>query len=291
MLDILKKTEIETLLSNKNILESKLLSDSFGISCFKLKVNDGKKYIVKYYNKKIKSFNAIRSEGKNLLYLNYHKKKFFPSIDISNDTYLIMSYINNNSVKPNETNNDLLDAIIDLHSFTNKIYGFEFNTQVGGLEKVNTKNSSWVDFFATNRLNYIFELICNNNPMEKSINDKISFLLKKISNFIPDNPEPRLLHGDLWEGNILFHNSKFVGFIDPGSFFGHNEMEVAYLRWFNPDFIDNFFLDKYNERIKLNKNYLDYEKVYQLYYCLMNVYLWDRSYIKNTKKILKELKI
>ena len=43
---------------------------------------------------------------------------------------------------------------------------------------------------------------------------------------------------DLWEGNILFKKNKFNGFIDPGSFFGHNEMEIAYLRWFNPSFID-----------------------------------------------------
>ena len=43
-----------------------------------------------------------------------------------------------------------------------------------------------------------------------------------------------LMHGDLWEGNILFKDYKFVSFIDPGSFYGHNEMELAYLRWFNP---------------------------------------------------------
>ena len=127
--------------------------------------------------------------------------------------------------------------------------------------------------------------------MGNFINEKINYILKNIKNFIPENPTPRLLHGDLWEGNIIFNNKNFIGFIDPGSFYGHNEMEVAYLRWFNPSFIDSKFLGKYNDYIKLEKNYLDYEIIYQLYYALCNVALWDRSYIKETEKLLIKLKI
>ena len=100
-----------------------------------------------------------------------------------------------------------------------------------------------------------------------------------------------MLHGDLWEGNILFKKNKFKGFIDPGSFFGHNEMEIAYLRWFNPVFVDSKFLDKYNDKIQLHKNYLLYEPIYQLYYALSNVALWDKLYINETKRLLKKLRL
>ena len=127
--------------------------------------------------------------------------------------------------------------------------------------------------------------------MGNFINKKINHILKNIKNYIPDNPTPQLLHGDLWEGNIIFNNKNFIGFIDPGSFYGHNELEIAYLRWFNPSFIDKNFLDKYNNLINIDKNYLDYEPVYQLYYSLLNIYLWDNSYIKDTEKLLKKIKI
>ena len=127
--------------------------------------------------------------------------------------------------------------------------------------------------------------------MGKFINEKINYIFKNIQNLIPDSPQPSLLHGDLWEGNILFKKNKFTGFIDPGSFFGHNEMEVAYLRWFNPSFVDMNFLNKYNNQILLDKDYLSYEPIYQLYYALCNVALWDISYIKEVKKLLDKIKI
>ena len=89
----------------------------------------------------------------------------------------------------------------------------------------------------------------------------------------------------------LFNFKSFSGFIDPGSFYGHNEMEIAYLRWFNPKFIDNNFLEKYQERIYIDSDYMKYEFIYQLYYSLLNVYLWDRSYIDNVSELLKKLKL
>ena len=105
------------------------------------------------------------------------------------------------------------------------------------------KENSWANFYSNKRLGPIFELANNKENLGEFINEKINYILKNIKNFIPENPTPQLLHGDLWEGNIIFNNKNFIGFIDPGSFYGHNEMEVAYLRWFNPSFIDSEFLE------------------------------------------------
>ena len=283
--------EIEKLLDNKKIIDSKLLSDSFGINCLKIITNDSKEFIVKYYYKNNDKFNAIKSEKDNLVFFNRQKFNYFPNIINYNDRFLIMSFISNNDDQPEKTNVDLLNSIISIHSIKNQNYGFDFDTQIGGLKQINSKSKNWKEFYTDKRLSYIFDLVNKNKPMDKSINTKIDLLIKKMDNFIPTNPRPSLLHGDLWEGNILFKNRKFVGFIDPGSFYGHNELEISYLRWFNPKFIDNNFLDKYNDHIKVDKYYLEYEPVYQLYYSLLNVYLWDRRYVEDVRRLLDKIKI
>ncbi len=283
--------EIEKLLNNKKIVDSKLLSDSFGINCLKIVTSESKEFIVKYYYKNNNEFNAIKSETDNLLFFNRQKFNQFPSIINYNDNLLIMSFINNDDDQPNQTNDDLLNSIISLHSNKSKNYGFSFDTQIGGLKQINSSSKNWLEFYRDKRLTYIFDLVTKNQPMDETINTKIDLLIKKMDNFIPNKPISSLLHGDLWEGNILFKNKKFVGFIDPGSFYGHNELEISYLRWFNPKFIDESFLDKYNDHIKIDKYYLEYEPIYQLYYSLLNVYLWDRSYIEDVRKLLKKIKI
>ena len=283
--------EIEKLLDNKKIIDSKLLSDSFGINCLKIVNEDNKKFIVKYYYDKKYEFNAIKSEVDNLIFYNNNNFNFFPRIVSNNDYLVIMSFIDNNNYQPNKINDDLLEAIISLHSKNSINYGFDFDTQIGGLRQINSYSKNWAEFYRDKRLYYIFDLINKKQPMNSDINTKINLLLKKIDNFIPNKPKPSLLHGDLWEGNILFKNKKFTGFIDPGSFYGHNELEVSYLRWFDPRFIDKNFLNRYNDYISIDKYYLEYEPIYQLYYSLLNVYLWDRSFVKNVRNLLEKIKI
>ena len=281
--------EIEKLLNKEKIIQFNLLQVSFGIACIKIKLENSKAFIVKYDIKSKRNFNPIESEAKNLRYLN-KKLNFFPKLINFNKKCLIIEFFENNNNKPTNTNLDFLESIIKIHTISNNLFGFEFNTQIGGLEQLNEFENSWTNFYSNKRLNPIFELVNIRENMGSEINKKINYILKNIKDFIPDNPAPMLLHGDLWEGNIIFNNKKFIGFIDPGSFYGHNEMEVAYLRWFKPSFIDSKFLEKYNNFISIDKKYLNYEPIYQIYYALCNVALWDKSYIHEVKKLLKKIK-
>ena len=283
-------TEIENLLNKGKIIKFELLQISFGIACIKIELADSNKFIVKYDVKPKRSFNAIESESRNLQYLN-KIFNFFPKLINFNKNCLVIEFFENDGNKPTNTNVDFLESIIKIHNITNNLYGFEFNTQIGALEQSNVFENSWTNFYSNKRLGPIFDLANKRENMGNFINNKINYILKKIKNFIPENPTPQLLHGDLWEGNIIFNNKKFIGFIDPGSFYGHNEMEVAYLRWFNPQFIDSNFLKKYSRYINVDKYYLDYEPIYQLSYALCNVALWDKSYIQEVEKLLIRSKI
>ena len=173
-----------------------------------------------------------------------------------------------------------------IHQLKNDKYGFEFDTPIGGIRQPCNFTTSWADFYANKRLNMIFELINLTNPMPREINKGIENILKKINNLIPNNPQPSLIHGDLWDGNILFHDGKVVGFIDPGIHYAHNEMELAYLNWFKS--ISNVFFDYYSDFIKIDKGFFNYKEVYQLYYSLLNVHLWSREYIADVARLIKK---
>ena len=178
----------------------------------KFELSNGDKYIAKYYVNENKSFNAISAEADNLKFLN-QKFNFFPEVIKFNKNYLIINYINNDKNKPNSTNEDFLESIIKIHKVSNKKYGFDFNTQIGGLEQINDFKDNWTNFFTETRLNPMFELANKNEDMGDFINNKINYLINNIENFIPNNPPPLLLHGDMWEGK----NLSVLLILDPSS--------------------------------------------------------------------------
>ena len=108
-------------------------------------------------------------------------------------------------------------------------------------------------------------------------------VLKNLNNLLPKNPQPSLIHGDLWSGNILFNNGKLAGLIDPGIHYAHHELELAYLYWFK--YVEKDFFKFYNEYNSIDKDFFKYQEIYQLYYSLLNVYLWSREYIKDVDKL------
>tara|TARA_Y100000741_G_scaffold345977_1_gene311899 strand:- start:1243 stop:2100 length:858 start_codon:yes stop_codon:yes gene_type:complete len=281
-----KKNKDMFFFKEKKIKEKKILSKSFGMVCEKIVLEDENEFISKSYLKQISSFNAITSEAKSI---NYMKKKFpklFPKIYYFDNKTLIMEYIKNDGEKGKDFEKELAINIASIHKIKNNKYGFDFDTPIGGLKQPNKYSGNWVDFYKENRLGMVFKEINNENPMPHKLNRGIEKILNDLENLIPKNPPASLIHGDLWDGNILFEKGKLKGLIDPGIHFAHNEMEIAYLSWFK--YITKKFYVHYSNIINLDNNYKKYEKIYQLYYCLLNVHLWSREYITNASEIVEQ---
>ena len=284
----LAENQINKFISGRIIKSRRVLSQAFNMQCENIVLEDNKSFIIKYYKNKRGEFNSIISESNSLQYLSKNKLTIFPKVEFNSDKLLITKYINHNNLKKKNYQINLANEIIKIHNITNNKYGFKFDTQIGGLKQPNRLETNWVNFFKNKRLHMIFEKINKDKPMPKSINQKIEKLINNIENFIPKNPSINLLHGDLWEGNILFNNGNLVGLIDPGIYFGHNELEIAYLTWFK--YVDNKFLDYYSNFIKIDKYFNKYEPIYQLYFSLLNISLWNRKlYLKDTNNLLNKI--
>ena len=280
------KKKLFELLDKKNKSKRIVLSEAFGSFCEKIQFDKNQQFVVKGYRKKNNQYNAIFYEGKSLKFLHEKFPKLFPKIYYIDKNLFVMQYIPNNKIKNNISEKDLAIKISKIHKNTNDKFGFEFDTPVGGFRQPCKFQKSWVDFFEKKRLFTIFNKINTTNPMPKQINIGIEKLLKKLKDLIPDNPQPSLIHGDLWSGNMLFNDGKLVGLVDPGIYYAPKEMEIAYLKWFNA--ISNNFYNYYSETISFDKDFFNYSEVYELYYSLLNVYLWDRNYINDVARLVNK---
>ena len=276
------------LFNEKKISNHLLLSNSFGAFCIKINLNNRKKYIVKGTLEKNNNYDSIFYEGKSLEFLNDKLPELFPKVLYVNKNILVIEFIAHNKIKNKNSEKDLARKIAQIHQLKNNQYGFKYDTPIGGLKQPSDFSKSWVDFYGKKRLGMIFEIINLTNPMTKEINRGIEKILKNLGNLIPDKPVPSLIHGDLWEGNILFNDGKLVGLIDPGIHYAHNEMEIAYLKWFQ--YIGNDFYDYYSDFIIIDKDFFNYSEVYELYYSLLNVHLWSREYVQNVAKLVNKFK-
>ena len=98
--------QIKKFIKNKLITRRTILSNSFKIICEKITLNDNSNLIIKYYQIKNNKFNAIKSEGESLLYLN----KKFPNLFEVYGKGLIAAMIFDNKIKKIE---DKLKLVVE----------------------------------------------------------------------------------------------------------------------------------------------------------------------------------
>ncbi|WP_395576432.1 fructosamine kinase family protein [Streptomyces sp. BK79] len=88
---------------------------------------------------------------------------------------------------------------------------------------------------------------------------------------------PARLHGDLWNGNVLWGADGHVWLIDPAAHGGHRETDLAMLRLFGCPHLDHV-LAGYQEAAPLAEGWADRVGVHQLFPLLVHAVLFGRGY-------------
>ncbi len=173
-------------------------------------------------------------------------------------------------------------ALANAHRNRADIHGFPRDNYIGTIEQVNTQTVSWSEFYITRRLEPL--IVRTGDLLSRKYSgqwDKIKANLEPL--LTCEHPSP--LHGDLWGGNMIYSSSGPV-FIDPAVYNGDRIVDLAMTRLFG-GFPVSFYA-AYHEAYPVEPDELEIKiPMYQLYYLLVHVALFGRSYVASVERILE----
>ena len=135
----------------------------------------------------------------------------------------------------------------------------------------------WEDFWATQRIAPLLELT------DAQLGSRRRSIERLLETFDPPIEGPCVLHGDLWNGNVIYgQNGGYL--IDPSVWVGERGVDLAMMKLFGG--FSSRFWQAYESNAPMAKAVQDALPFYQLYYLLVHVYFFGSSYLGPIERII-----
>ena len=203
--------------------------------------------------------------------------------ELGGKAFLLMDFIE--SRRPNAKDYTHLGRdLAKLHLASSDQFGFSSDNFIGSLPQYNAWHADWAEFYWDERIAPQLELTRKNEALEEKYIPSKDRAIKIFVQLFGE-VSPALLHGDLWGGNYLIAIDGTPYLIDPAVCYGHSMMDVAMSRLFGG--FDAEFYDSYHQIIPQPQFYREQIDIYQLYYLLVHLNLFGRSYRSSVVDILE----
>ncbi len=173
-----------------------------------------------------------------------------------------------------------------LHRHTGKAFGFTQDNFIGSTPQPNDWTDNWVDFFREHRLGFQLRL-ASDNGFGFLLADGRQLMESLESFFEGYQPEPSLLHGDLWAGNQDRTHSGEPVIFDPAVYYGDRETDLAMTGLFG-GFGRDFYQAYYSEW-PLSPGWEARSSLYQLYHVLNHANLFGGAYGRDAHGRIRDL--
>jgi fructosamine-3-kinase len=141
----------------------------------------------------------------------------------------------------------------------------------------NARGDDWPRWYAEHRvLPYLRRAVDDGTlrASEAAVVERVCERLPELG--VPAEP-PARLHGDLWNGNVLWGADGQAWLIDPAAHGGHRETDLAMLHLFGCPHLEHV-LDGYRETAPLAPGWRDRVGLHQLFPLLVHAVLFGRGY-------------
>ena len=172
-----------------------------------------------------------------------------------------------------------------LHRHAADEYGFDRDNFIGRLPQKNEWTERWPTFFRTQRLEPQVAMARERGRWRSDWTRSLEALYRRLPELLPREPEPSVLHGDLWKGNFMVTATGTPALIDPAVYYGHREADLAMTELFG-GFQDRFY-DAYRAARPLEPGYETRRDVYNLYHLINHLNLFGAGYAGSVEEILR----
>lgn len=273
-------------LTNKEFQTIHSISGGSISSAYVLNWNEGA-YFLKV-NTNSDALNMFMAEENGLQTIEQTQTIAVPKVhhvDVyNNNAFLLMDYVESKS--PNAMDYKRLGTqIAKLHLKHKDIFGFTSINFIGSLPQSNTQHSQWANFYWHERIEPQLSMARQNKLLKENeiITEKIA--VNVFEELLGSDIRPSVLHGDLWAGNYLISTDGSPYLIDPATYWGHSMVDIAMSRLFGG--FGNEFYTAYHDIIPKTENYNAQIDLYQLYFLLVHLNLFGRSYYGSVSSLLK----
>jgi fructosamine-3-kinase len=163
-------------------------------------------------------------------------------------------------------------------------FGWDRNNTIGSTPQINTWTAAWREFYVEHRLGYQFGLAKRRGghfPNQER-------LLEAIPELLADRqPQPSLVHGDLWGGNASCTVEGEPVIFDPAAYYGDREVDIAMTELFGG--FPTAFYRGYNEVFPLDPGYERRKPLYNLYHILNHFNLFGGGYASQASGMIEQI--
>lgn len=167
-------------------------------------------------------------------------------------------------------------ALAATHAAGAASYGAEADGFISKLPLPNTPCDTWAEFYAVRRVLPYLKLARDRGAVTATEATRVEAVIGRLTALLPEEP-PARLHGDLWNGNVLWGQESRVWLIDPAAYGGHREVDLAMLALFGLPHLPRV-LDAYQEHAPLAEGWEDRVALHQLFPLLVHAALFGGGY-------------
>jgi len=139
-----------------------------------------------------------------------------------------------------------------IHRVTGADFGLETNGYFGPLPQDNTTMCDWPAFYAKRRIFPGLKLAVDSGNLPVELARQVERLIVRLPELCGPEVAPTLLHGDAQQNNFI-SSAQGAYVIDPAAYYGHPEMDLAYIDYFEPVPQDVF--DGYREELPIDPGF------------------------------------